>query len=86
MEKITVYKIERETDSAYRYSIHNFDEYRLWKVMYRKDEKAGGVAWAGGVDEMAAFLNFKNAKLNSETSVKDKFEIVLGEEYADHHA
>ena len=86
MEKITVYKIERETDPAYRYSIRNFNDRVLWKVIYRRGEKAGGISWAGGVDEMDAFLEFKRAQLNSEACIKDKFEVVLGEEDASHHA
>ena len=80
MQRLTVFSIERETDITYKSLIHNFDPSRLWKVAYRKDNGGGGVAWANGDDELSAFINFKNAKLNSEESIKDKFEVVLGTE------
>jgi hypothetical protein len=80
MTKLTVYRIERETDPAYKYSIQQFADRILWKVFYNKDEKVGGIAWADGKDELDAYMNFRKVRLNSETVITDKYEIELGGE------
>ena len=80
MQTLTVYKIERETDPAWKYTIDMFEERTLWKVFYKRGEKSGGVAWADGTDELSAFANFKKARLNSDTVIEDKFIVKLGSE------
>ena len=80
MVKLTVYKIERETDPAYRYSMHHFADRNLWKIAYKKDDGKVGLSWAEGDDEFAALKSFKSTRLNEHVSVADKYEVVLGEE------
>ena len=76
MQRLTVFSIEREADNNIMYDKSR----KYWNIAYRKDSGGGGLAWAHGEDELSAFVNFRNMKLNSEESIKDRFEVILGTE------
>ena len=80
MQTLTVYRIERETDPSYSHYLDQYRRRNLWKIFYKKNDKVGGVSWVEGGDEMAAFANFKNNKLNDKETVKDRFIVELGGE------